>query len=260
MSSSAVCVSVVILVFSSRPGRLCRPLDNSRLLSLSLVFLSLSCLHFTRMCLCVFSCFVFLCSCLLLFFIFSWSFLQLHLVSDVSLYLFLVVCVLFFSGLQPVFHSFIWSFVVVVWFVTLIVSHPLKFPLWPIFLLVIFLILSSSFAAFVFVSLVLGVVTLAWSIRFLLLLSNLGRWSRNTFLDKLTVLRFLFNLRAAVLFMTPRLLDVDSNLRVKALLDISFTGCSLGERSHTGITVTQPPLCYKCKHFSSQLELQIPLK
>lgn len=170
------------------------------------------------------------------------------------------LCLLFFSGLQPVFHSFIWSFVVVVWFVTLIVSHPLKFPLWPIFLLVIFLILSSSFAAFVFVSLVLGVVTLAWSIRFLLLLSNLGRWSRNTFLDKLTVLHFLFNLRAAVLFMTPRLLDVDSNLRVKALLDISFTGCSLGERSHTGITVTQPPLCYKCKHFSSQLELQIPLK
>lgn len=101
---------------------------------------------------------------------------------------------------------------------------------------------------------------LAWSIRFLLLLSNLVRWSRNMFLDKLTVLRFLFNLRAAVLFMTPRLLDVDSNLRVKALLDISFTGCSLGERSHTGITVTQLPLCYKCKHFSSQLELQIPLE
>lgn len=148
--SSPVCVTLWLFwSFSGRTGRLCRPLDSSRLLSLSLVILSLSCLD-------LFVPLQLFCLSLQLFAVifssFYGHFLQLYLVSDVSLYPFLVVCVFYsFQAFSLFFnHSFIWSFVLVVCFVTLIVSHPLKFSLWQIFLLVIFLILSSSFPAFVF--------------------------------------------------------------------------------------------------------------
>lgn len=161
MSSSPVCITLWLFwSFSSWSGRLCSHLDSSRLLSLSLVILSLSCLHFIRICLCVFSCFVFLCSYLLLFFhLFMVIFAALSRLWCKFVSISGRLCLLVFSGLQPVFfpHSFIWSFVLVVWFFTLIVSHPLK-----IFLLVIFWILSSSFLAFVFFPLGLSVVTLGW--------------------------------------------------------------------------------------------------
>lgn len=115
MSSSAVCVSVVILVFSSRPGRLWTIHVFSVCLLSSwvlVVCISLGCVCASSVVLSFFAAVIFH----LFMIIFAASSRLWCKFVSISCRL----CLLFFSGLQPVFHSFVWSFVVVVWFVTLI--------------------------------------------------------------------------------------------------------------------------------------------